>query len=171
MQKICTRCPEKGPQPIDNFHRCRKNPTALWHYHSMCKLCSAANQRKYKKTRPSRLDIAHILMESKRKRVKQGQYNHNGVLIPFSIGVADVKTVLARQTIDNIVRCAVTHVELSLDSKHPHFPSIDRIDNDRGYEPDNIRITTRFYNIARNTWSDNEVAAALDAITTARSTR
>ncbi len=156
--KICTKCPEVGPQPVGNFHRCRKLPTALWHYHSHCKKCATTRQRKYRRgcySRPSETTLPTVLIEAKRKGVKAGFYNHNGIKIPFTIKINDLKVLIADQSIDGSLRCAATRVVLNTtDRSHPLYPSIDRIDNNHGYEPSNIRITSRLYNLARNTWTD-----------------
>ncbi len=56
-------------------------------------------------------------------------------------------------------KCAVTGVPLSIENgtprhKNPWKVSIDRIDSDKGYHNNNIRLVTHWYNNAKNTWDD-----------------
>jgi len=55
-------------------------------------------------------------------------------------------------------KCPRTGVEFVLDDpKSPWRPSIDRIDNSRGYTKDNIQIVSWIYNCAKHTYSDDTV--------------
>jgi hypothetical protein len=63
-------------------------------------------------------------------------------------------------------RCSVTGVPLSLevlsrDGRKPFAPSIDRIDNERGYTADNCRVVCLAANIAMNTWGDEVLLTML----------
>lgn len=42
--------------------------------------------------------------------------------------------------------------------------SLDRIDNDRGYTPDNIRCVSKMYNTAKNIWYDVDVLRMAEAL-------
>lgn len=56
--------------------------------------------------------------------------------------------------------CEVTGLKLKLDPDTPKdrfAPSIDRIDNTRGYSVDNVRCTAYGINIMRNEFSNEEV--------------
>lgn len=57
------------------------------------------------------------------------------------------------------MQCEVTGVKLewSPGSKHPLLPSLDRIDPNKGYTPENTRVTSWIFNRARGTFSDQEV--------------
>jgi len=56
-------------------------------------------------------------------------------------------------------RCAVTGIEFTRETfggaKAPFSPSIDRIDNSKGYTPDNTRIVCLIVNIAMNEWGSH----------------
>jgi hypothetical protein len=55
-------------------------------------------------------------------------------------------------------KCAVSGIAFRLDGDgghdRPFAPSIDRIDNAKGYSPDNVRLVCRIANFAMNTWGD-----------------
>lgn len=55
-------------------------------------------------------------------------------------------------------RCSVTGVPFSLDrhkaGRAPRAPSMDRLDDSRGYEPGNVRLVCQLANLAMNIWDD-----------------
>lgn len=55
--------------------------------------------------------------------------------------------------------CAITHRPMLLETEawHPHRPSIDRIDNSKGYHKDNIRLVWLFVQVARCKWTDQQL--------------
>lgn len=57
------------------------------------------------------------------------------------------------------MKCEVTGVQLKWapGNKHPLLPSLDRIDPNKGYTPENTRVTSWIFNRARGTFSDEEV--------------
>lgn len=67
------------------------------------------------------------------------------------------------------MRCAVTGVELSWAEtpRGPWLPSVDRLDNSRGYVLDNVRIVCWAYNSMRGEWDDEVVLAMAEALVTA----
>jgi hypothetical protein len=77
-------------------------------------------------------------------------------------------------------KCAVSGITFRLDElkagkleSRAFAPSLDRIDNNIGYEPGNVRLVCRIANFAMNTWGDSAllelslgVAAYWEAVTT-----
>lgn len=58
-------------------------------------------------------------------------------------------------------RCAMSGIPFRLDELRPGVPhsrafapSLDRLDNAKGYVPDNVRLVCRIANFAMNTWGD-----------------
>lgn len=66
-------------------------------------------------------------------------------------------------------KCAVTGLELVLDrtgenKTHPFAPSVDRIDSDRGYTPDNCQVVCWMYNAAKNRHTHEDVLRFAEAL-------
>ncbi len=54
-------------------------------------------------------------------------------------------------------RCEATGLPFDLDAgvdRNPYFPSLDRIDNSKGYLDDNVRVVVRAFNLIRGDWDD-----------------
>lgn len=130
IYKTCTRC--KEVKSIDLFYnnkRSKDNKT------SWCKVCSnyqsnvvqkeskslwaARTHQNYKSKKPS-----YYLWRMAKRRAKD--YNREFTIAPEDIIIPDV--------------CPYTGVTLSFTNERHSVPSLDRIDNDRGYTPDNIQV-------------------------------
>lgn len=66
--------------------------------------------------------------------------------------------------------CSVTRLPLRWDKigdsfRNPWAPSIDRLDNSRGYQPDNVRLVCCAFNIMRSDFSDDVVRTLARAVT------
>jgi len=65
-------------------------------------------------------------------------------------------------TVDDLIRlydtqnhrCALTNIEMAIGTNRHDSISVDRIDNTKGYELSNVRLVTRFANLARSSLSD-----------------
>ena len=69
--------------------------------------------------------------------------------------------------------CSVTGMEFDFrpsmsGKKRPFFPSIDRIDSDKGYTKGNIRIVVTIANYAMNEWGHDPLFEMVDAIIATR---
>lgn len=93
----------------------------------------------------------YVLARTKSNAKKEG--------IPFSLDVAWVKQELAKG------KCAVTGMPLVKPTytpgrrgvRNPWTPSIDRIDNTKGYTKGNCRIVVWMYNLAKNNYGDRDI--------------
>ncbi len=97
------------------------------------------SQRKYVSSRKGRL--AKCLGDARKRARRRGQ--------EFGL---DRKWLSERFT-----RCSVTGIEFSYEPNSPFLPSIDRIDNSRGYTRDNCRVVCWIYNCARGRFTDEDV--------------
>ena len=76
--------------------------------------------------------------------------------ISFSLSRSDIESLVEAQN----WKCARTGLPLDLtacDGIKPFGPSLDRIDNARGYEPGNIQLVCYMYNAAKNQFTDADV--------------
>lgn len=62
--------------------------------------------------------------------------------------------------------CPYLNVALhpSTTARSPWAPSLDRIDNDKGYTPDNVRVTSWIWNLMRGPLSVDEALKAVEQI-------
>lgn len=95
------------------------------------------------------VDYLRDLLASSTKRASARE-------LPHTITLADLTGLLHQQK----SRCAVCGLAFSLESigSHPFMrpfaPSIDRIDNAGGYQPDNIRLVSRLVNYGMGRWGE-----------------
>jgi hypothetical protein len=94
------------------------------------------------------------------KTIKRGSIKRR---IPFNIEKSHIAALAEKQD----WRCARTNIPLDLlikNKKRPFGPTIDRIDNSRGYEPDNIQLVCNLYNFCKNEYTDAEVLVFAKAL-------
>src|SRR3989304_2436451 len=89
------------------------------------------------------------IFDAARSRTKKGS-------LIFEITLEDVLKIYEIQK----GSCALTNIEFSLNrlgrkSKNPFAPSLDRIDSDKGYTKENIRLVCVIVNLALNNFGDN----------------
>jgi len=58
------------------------------------------------------------------------------------------------------MKCSKTGIDLIIDANlnNPYAPSVDRIDNSKGYTLDNIQVVCSIYNYCKNQFSDEDVS-------------
>lgn len=133
LYKLCTRCERELPYNEDNFYSA-KNRTVK--FVTLCKKCSVetAIERRNKYWQNT------LWHESKRGAV--------GRNLPFEITQKDIEDIFIEQS----GKCYWTGITLipSQISKYPMKPSVDRLDNSRGYYRDNIVLCCLAANMGRN---------------------
>jgi hypothetical protein len=108
--------------------------------------------RKTSRTRWQKRRIRMLASGAKSRCVRRG--------MEFSLDEAWMKNA------ENITHCPLTGVKLRQDGsgrkgrfRDPYAPSIDRIEPQRGYTPDNTRIICVWANVAKGEMSDREFLA------------
>lgn len=80
--------------------------------------------------------------------------------------------------IDNIItqgKCAVTGLPFTVGGltgtgkRNPFNASPDRIDNTKGYEPENVQWVVFIYNLMKNNFNDNDIGVFIEALKTSSS--
>lgn len=88
-----------------------------------------------------------LWLNAKKRANKQG--------LEFDLSAEHVKSLVAPMV------CSVTGISLSWtwdgQDKNPWGPSLDRIDNAKGYTVDNVRVVCWIFNLAKSTWTDDVV--------------
>ena len=126
--KRCSKC--KQTLPIEMFNRNKQSRTQ---YGSWCKSC-------FKKAKIS--NPLFILLQSAKYRSRKRQ-------LFFDI---DIEWLQKRYT----GRCELTDIEFQFatEGRSPIAPSLDRIDNTKGYTKDNVRIIIDCLNTAIGQWGE-----------------
>jgi len=167
MQHLfCPQC--ETTQPETNFFICKRKKTGR---QTLCKTCHGIKYkhsrniekynlwaREYRKTDQNKL----FEKEFRQKYLSSIDgavnllYNHaKHRAIKKNIEFNLDKQIL-REKITHM-KCEATGIELSFNKmmgchRSPFSPSLDRIDNTRGYTNDNIMITCLIYNTAKGEW-------------------
>jgi hypothetical protein len=120
----------------------------IWRYKKDANL--AEYFAKLKKPERSPLEIAI------RQAIHVAGRNAKTRNLEFSLTPEDILKIAARH--GNV--CAVSGLEFDLSGaknnvRRPYFPSIDRIDNAKGYVRGNVRVVCVAVNVAMNVWGES----------------
>lgn len=159
--KLCSNC--KEIKSLNEFYKSKKNLTQPY-CKSCCKQSSKLSYLTVRKNK-EKTSIADRLYWSSYK----GYLNRKskGKNLDFTITVSTIKDLLVKQ--DN--KCYWTKLLLNLEINNEKYkynaPSIDRIDNSKGYTPDNICITLWCINRMKGNMDVTEFVNLLNNIKTA----
>lgn len=127
-----------------------------------CKKCNASTKhRRIKDTRPGRKSYlaCSICLENNSKRHRKKHWSRylaqkaNARKIPGSVKMTE--QLIESIGYDQRLRCALTKVRFDIESKW-YKPSLDRIDSNKGYTPDNVRLVAWIVNHCRGNLTDAE---------------
>jgi len=157
-------CNECGMlKPLSEFY---KASTSLGGYRTKCKTCCCRRERKAKKRKnPHQLKDAFIQYR-RTNRAKAlsvvARYRAKKKGVPFTLTETTIKEL--QRTID-IGCCELTGIPFNLDGgKTWDSPSLDRIDNAKGYEPENVRVVLYCVNVMANLWGPQKIIEISQAI-------
>lgn len=172
--KTCCKCKEN--KNLDEFHRCSRSEDGL---NRRCKECvNGYNRNQYKinpeysKKRKLRLSLrTEEQIENARQNGRDWYNTPTGRAKTLMKGVIarnkkykeviDFDENYLKEIIEN-GRCQVTGLPFILGSKkdgkkRAYSPSIDRIDNSKGYCKSNVRIVIWQFNLMKGELSDEEL--------------
>lgn len=127
-----------------------------------CKKCNTKTKhRLVKDSRPGRksyLACSFCLEENSKRHRKKHWYKYlaqkaNARKVPGSIKL-DEQMIVNLAEIQKY-KCALTDVVFDIESKW-YKPSLDRIDSDKGYTPDNLRLVAWIVNHCRGDLTDQD---------------
>ena len=169
LTKVCCICGiEKNSSEFS------KNPRSLTGLGSRCKECSNKQRRdakyylKSNKTKKLRLNSDPIYREYTNKLKKENLIKNYGTFsylnakrrakkrgLEFNLDPQDI--IIPKE-------CPILHIPIILGTKgnYENTPSIDRIDNSKGYTKDNIQIISKKANSMKNSASAEELLAFAD---------
>lgn len=158
-QKKCEGCNEE--KPYSEYYRNSKG-----RFQSFCKSCCQEKERLRKRMVPAAKLRSNFSDYRKKKRgailFNQAKNRAKMKGLSFTLTESD-KMRIQKQIWDG--RCEVTGLPFNLEGgKTWDSPSLDRIDNSKGYEPGNVRVVLYCVNVMSNTWGPNKIIEISKAI-------
>jgi hypothetical protein len=140
--KVCPACGEN--KAIRMFSLIDKTDASHGH-RDVCKRCSAKSREVERRNRSWKDDLIGTLWKNTRARAK----------------AAGIEHTLTREDIIIPEFCPVLGIKLHTEDRKAKFaaPSIDRIDNSKGYTPDNIVVVSVRANILKRDATLTEMRA------------
>ncbi len=165
--KRCTRCKQiRDPSCFKMSGKYRR---------SMCIECNRIYQKEFanrQRLKPEHIERERLRLERSKERQSAARigkmfnsvkYSAIARDIAFNICRSDIATLMVRQE----WKCVRTGIGFDLtmgNGRRPFGPSIDRINNACGYEPDNIQIVCNMYNSAKAEFNDDDVLLFASAL-------
>lgn len=159
--RTCSKC--RQTKPLTDFVKGHKNPKYAYQaYKSFCKPCYVIHMRDYYKRKPEkyarmRARSKEIMREDPARQIWLKVRRRARISgMEFTISPSDLEPV--PQT------CPALGIPLVYGAKganRPDLPSVDRVDNSRGYVPGNVRIISFRANELKSSATLEELRAVL----------
>lgn len=151
--KVCSKCKESKDKL--NFNKYKKGGLK-----SYCKDCEIIILRTYK----SKKEYHYPTKLYSQCRANHRERTKKGRKLEFTVTPKDIENLLIKQN----NKCYWTSLPFDMDINNtkwkPYAPSVDRLDNSKGYTPDNICITLWAVNRMRGNLSVEEFTNLLNNI-------
>jgi hypothetical protein len=129
MKKICTKC--KIEKDISEYH---KQVSRKEGHHSWCKVCKCLNNQKYKnEERPKETSKEIENRTAKQKLIQHAKVRANKKGLDFDITQHDFE-------IPEFCPVLGIPIYIGKEKFHDGSPTIDRVDNNKGYIQGNIKV-------------------------------
>jgi hypothetical protein len=156
--RVCSGC--KIEKPLSEYY---KGETSLGGYRTRCKQCCCAEEAARKSRIPKAKRSADFKKWRRQSRgaalVRLAHHRAKAKGLPCTL---DPKAV---QAVIDSGECQMTGVPFNLDGGRTwDSPSLDRIDNSKGYVPGNVRVVLYCINVMANTWGENKIVEIAEAI-------
>jgi len=156
LKQICKKCLQEKEF---KYFGCRKSTTGFLYFSYECNQCGYKRKLKTHEKNLTNYNDTQRFKENftiegrasmLRNRCKQRSKNNN---MEFSLSKDYLIELLSKK------KCAKTNINLIIDdsSYNPYAPSIDRIDNSKGYVDNNIQIVCMIYNFCKNSFTEDIV--------------
>lgn len=140
--KICSKCGNKYPKSLKYFPKHSHSKNSLYSY---CRTC----YNKIKKEKDIKNWENSMIRKMGNSRLKKS----NGLFLNKTITKEDIKRIYKKQ--NGLCYWLEIPLDITFTDKLRQ-PSIDRLDNSRGYEPDNIVLTCKFANLGRQSSTEED---------------
>lgn len=155
--KMCSKC--KDSKSLSEFGKRSSNKDGYNYY---CKACERATSQSY---RDSHRDKANKSASDSRKRLPWHTRLFRGTR--SSAATRNLEHTITEQDILDLWehqsgRCYWLGIQMTEDyvgSRHPASPSLDRLDNSKGYTQDNVVLTSTFANLGRSNTTVEDFSA------------
>ena len=146
LTKKCPRCGNDYPLSIDFFRKRKANKKHRIKegYNTYCLCC----EKIIKKEQKIKYWENNLVLYIDKNRLKKKDFT-----ISKTITKEDIKRIYEEQK--GLCYWLKIPLDVTFEDKLRR-PSIDRLDNDRGYDPDNIVLTTQFANLGRQSSSEKD---------------
>jgi hypothetical protein len=131
-----------------------------------------AKAKKWKKDNPEARK-QHVRAHSAVRRARKTTPEGRAIELWRAASKRGYEFTITKEFVTDLVRkattCPYTGVPfdftlLAKGVRNPWAPSLDRVDNAKGYTPDNVEIVSTWYNVAKSDWAPRDMARAFQAI-------
>jgi hypothetical protein len=154
--RACIEC-----QTARRKARRQKNPEAVNAYNRKRRAENSERESSYgRKYRKGEVFAAWYARNRPRELWKKAKQRAEKSGRSFTITIQDVENLIADSNACPYTKVPYTYVR----GRNPWAASLDRKDSTKGYTPDNIEITSLWWNLAKNSWAPDIMETALHGL-------
>ena len=144
--RVCRECGLKA-HTIEDLKRFGKAKTSKYGRRNLCHKCENKRQRKYNRQNIEKAPLKYTLFSLKGRARRKG--------VKFDLDIEHLRHLWSECG----GKCPMTGVSMLKKSyvNNPLAMTVDRLDGKKGYIKGNVRLVSRWYNIARSNWGDRFV--------------